>query len=531
MTSIGEALIQYLEAQKVNIIFGIPGVHTVELYRGLSRSGIRHITSRHEQGAGFMADGYARVSGRPGVAFVITGPGVTNILTPMAQARADSVPMLVVSSVNEQDSLGLGLGHLHELPNQHALCELVASSSVQITSAKELLPVLDQAFTDFDTKRPGPAHIEIPIDVMTDPHSTPIKPTKLSQTPCPNNADIVLAARRLTACKNPLILAGGGARHAGKELQLIAEMLAAPVLLTTNARGLLHKHPLSIPASGSLQATRKLILEADGVLAVGTELGSTDYDMYRQETLPELRGLVRIDICSQQLKRKTAEVSLNGDAKAVLAALIAQLSPVSAECSQRAANRTSQTRMAAQAELSDDYRQHIEILDTIRDALPGSLLIGDSTQAIYAGNLYFDHDRAGAWFNSSTGYGALGYAIPAAIGAACAAPDETVICITGDGGAQFSLPELMTASQEELSIIFIVWNSHGYLEIEKTMAEADVEVIGCDPGPPDFSAIAKACAMPYHSCSNNSIAIKTVLELAAASPGPVLIEILAFEEN
>ncbi|MFT5700463.1 MAG: acetolactate synthase-1/2/3 large subunit [Desulforhopalus sp.] len=529
--TIGEALVRYLEAKKVEVIFGIPGVHTVELYRGLSRSRIRHITSRHEQGAGFMADGYARVSGKAGVVFVITGPGVTNVLTPMAQARADSIPMLVISAVNERASLGLGLGHLHELPDQHALCALVACSSARVASSEDLLPALDQVFTDFIAKRPGPAHIEIPIDVMSDSYSTPIEPRLLSRCAHPEETEITQAARLLAACENPLILAGGGARNASMELQKLAEKLAAPVVLTTNARGLLHKHPLCVPASGSLQTIRRLMAEADGVLAVGTELGSTDYDMYRNGPLHELQGLVRIDICSQQLKRHPAEINLNGDAAALLTALNTQLSPATTERSQGAIDSASQTRRAAQEELSEECHHQLDILNTIRDTLPGSLFIGDSTQPIYAGNLYYDHDRTGGWFNSATGYGALGYAIPAAIGAACAAPDETVICITGDGGAQFSLPELMTAVQEELSIIFLVWNNGGYLEIEKAMTEAEVEVIGCDPHPPDFSSIAKACSMPFHSCANNSTAIKTVLELVASPSGPVLIEIRAFEEK
>lgn len=529
MTTISEALIQYLDAQQVEIIFGNPGVHTLELYRGLSRSRIRHVTSRHEQGAGFMADGYARVSGKAGIVFVITGPGVTNVLTPMAQARADSVPILIVSSVNEQASLGLGLGHLHELPDQHALCALVACSSVQIISPEGLLPALDQAFTDFKVKRPGPFHIEIPLDVMNFPHSDSIETKNLSQSTHPENVNIERAARRLSAFENPVILAGGGARKAGSELQMLAEKLAAPVVLTTNARGLLHKHPLCIPASGSLLAVRKLMTEADGVLAVGTELGTTDYDMYRRETLDRLQGLVRIDICPQQLQRHTVDIALNGDAADILATLNSQFTEPSPERLQCAAELASQTRNAAQAELSACYRHHIEVLNTIRDTLPKSLIIGDSTQPIYAGNLYYDHDRVGGWFNSATGYGALGYAIPAAIGAAFATPNETIICLTGDGGAQFSLPELMTAAQNELSIIFIVWNNRGYLEIEKSMGDAKIEVVGCDLIPPDFSAIARACSMPYHSCANTSTAIKNILQSVSNLSGPILMEIRAFD--
>jgi len=531
MTKIGEALVQYLEAQQVDIIFGIPGVHTIELYRGLAKSSIRHITSRHEQGAGFMADAFARVSGKPGVAFVITGPGMSNILTAVAQARADSVPILIVSGVNEQGSLGLGLGHLHELPDQQALCSLVACSSVRIRSAEDLVPALNQIFTGFSTQRPGPVHIEIPIDVMGFPYPSSIEIKKLAQVSRPVSADIARAVKILAASKKPLILAGGGTRGAAKEVQALAESLDAPVVLTTNARGLLHKHPLCVPASGSLHAVRRLITDAEIVLALGTELGTTDYDMYRDGGFPEIPKLIRVDICDQQIKRHVAEVGLAGDSAAVVTALLSKLSNDLTRQTWPGADIAAKTRLAAQAALSADYRHLLDILNTIRDTMPGSLIIGDSTQLIYAGNLYYDHDRVGGWFNSATGYGALGYAIPAAIGAAFAVPDETVICLTGDGGAQFSLSELMTASQEKLSIIFIIWNNRGYLEIEKSMVVAEVDAFSCDMAPPDFEALAVACAMPFYVCSETTTEIRKALKHAAAHPGPVILEVRAFHES
>ena len=169
MTTLGEVLITLLEAHGVDTVFGIPGVHTVELYRGLAGSKIRHITPRHEQGAAFMADGYARASGKPGVAFVITGPGLTNAVTAMAQARADSVPMLVISGVNATPTLGKGLGYLHELPDQRGMMEKVALASTRITEAHALPDALAKAFALFTGARPGPVHIEIPIDVMAVP--------------------------------------------------------------------------------------------------------------------------------------------------------------------------------------------------------------------------------------------------------------------------------------------------------------------------------------------------------------------------
>ena len=156
MTTCGEFLVKQLEAWGVDTVFGIPGVHTVELYRGLHGSSLRHISPRHEQGAGFMADGYARASGKPGVCFIITGPGMTNILTAMGQAYADSIPMLVISSVNERERLGLGKGYLHELPNQRAMTAGVTAFSHTLMSVEELPGVLARAFAVFEGERPRP---------------------------------------------------------------------------------------------------------------------------------------------------------------------------------------------------------------------------------------------------------------------------------------------------------------------------------------------------------------------------------------
>ncbi|MGO4835407.1 thiamine pyrophosphate-binding protein, partial [Rhizobiaceae sp. 2RAB30] len=280
MATVGEALITLLEAHGVDTVFGIPGVHTVELYRGLAGSRIRHVTPRHEQGAGFMADGYARVSGRPGVAFVITGPGVTNTITAMAQARADSIPMLVISAVNALPTLGKGLGYLHELPDQRGMMEKVALFSHRVEDGTELPEVLHRAFSLFASARPGPVHIEVPLDVMGRPCEALQAPDVTAAPPPPDVGLIAEAARRAAGARHPLILAGGGAKRAEAALKRLAEKLDAPVVTTANARGLLYGHALGVPASPSLFAVRAMMAEAEFVIAAGTEFGPTDYDMY-----------------------------------------------------------------------------------------------------------------------------------------------------------------------------------------------------------------------------------------------------------
>lgn len=524
MTTVGEALIDLLEAHGVDTVFGIPGVHTVELYRGLARSRIRHVTPRHEQGAGFMADGYARASGRPGVAFVITGPGLANTITAMGQARADSVPMLVISGVNATDTLGKGLGHLHEMPDQRGMMEKVALFSQRITAARELPAALSKAFSLFATARPGPVHIEIPIDVMAMPADGLAAVAADADRPHARPADIAQAAKLAGAATRPLILAGGGVREAEAALKRLAERLGAPVVETANARGLMHGHPLTVPASPSLAPIRKLIADADLVIAAGTEFGPTDYDMYGDGGFPELARLVRIDIGADQLARRAATISIHADCGEAIEALLAALDSQSAPVDADGPARADAARSAALAGLDAATRAQIRVVETIRDALPGSIIVGDSTQPIYAANLYYDHDRPCGWFNAATGFGALGYGPAAAIGASIAMPDAPMVCLTGDGGFQFTLPEIGAALDADAPVIFVVWNNRGYREIETSMRSVGVEPVGVSPAPPDFCKIADAYGIVSQRLSGTDDLSEALVQ-ARASRRSRLIEI------
>ena len=243
MATCGEVLVKLLEAYGVEQVFGIPGVHTVELYRGLAGSSINHVTPRHEQGAGFMADGYARTSGKPGVCFIITGPGMTNITTAMGQAYGDSIPMLVISSVQSRSQLGGGRGKLHELPNQSAMMAGVAAFSHTLMSAAELPSVLARAFALFQAGRPRPVHIEIPLDVLVENADALLasQPVNIARPGAAPDA-IKQMSQCLASARRPLILAGGGAIEAAPALTRLAERLGAPVALTINAKGMLPSH-------------------------------------------------------------------------------------------------------------------------------------------------------------------------------------------------------------------------------------------------------------------------------------------------
>lgn len=549
MKRVGEWLIERLEARGVDVVFGIPGIHTIELYRGLAASAIRHVTPRHEQGAAFMADGYARVSGRPGVCLLISGPGLTNAITAMAQARADRIPMLVISGVNARETLGKGRGHLHELPDQSALMGAVALATRTLREPAQLDTMLSELFAIMLGQRPGPVHLEIPLDVMamgvdgsvpTDgegtsgageeslvdtPAAAAIRMDRFYATASDNTEHdgILRIVSECARARRIVMLVGGGASAAGMTLQDCADHLDAPVVSTVNARGLLAGHPLVVPASPSLKAVRALIADADLVIAIGTEMGPTDYDMFECGAMPAPLRWVRVDSDPKRLAAEPrADIAVRGDACAVLARLLERLleeSPVS-NTDGEGARRAQQTRAAAREEIGCVYRDHVALIDALWHVVPDATIVGDSTQLVYAGNLYVEAPRPRAWFNSSTGYGTLGYAPPAAIGAWLADPDKPVICLVGDGGLQFSLAEMGSARDVDADVAFIVWNNHGYREIETAMRAASIAPIGVTPSAPDFVAIAQAYGLPATQVAE----IDSLLESLRVLPRPCLIE-------
>lgn len=521
--TLGEHLVRLLERYGVRHVFGIPGVHTAELYRGLHGSAIRHITPCHEQGAGFMADGYARVTGRPGVCFVITGPGVTNIATAMAQAYADSIPMLVISGVAATADLGHPIGRLHELPDQGGLAAKLSAFSHTLQRPDELPDVLARAFRLFAEERPRPVHIEIPLDLMGRTVAADLADPELIAPRAAPPEGLRDAARLLQGAAKPVILAGGGVRRSLSSVAELAERLDAPVVMTVNGRGLLPLgHALAVPASPSLDAVRRLIAGADVVLAAGTELGPTDYDMYVRGGFAIPGRLIRIDLdAGQRGLGPEPELFLRGDAGLSLAGLARLIEPQTR--ARTGAGRAAEARGAAFHELSPATRRKIEILQAIRDALPGAAIIGDSTQAVYAGNLYFEPDAPGGWINSATGYGTLGYALPAAVGAKLGAPERPVVCLAGDGGIQFTIGELGSAMDTGTPIIVLVWNNRGYGEIKSYMEERGIAPEGVDLFTPDFCALARAYGWAAERLESAGD-LPRLLRDAASRPGPTLIE-------
>jgi acetolactate synthase-1/2/3 large subunit len=529
MESCGTFLMRLIERYGIEIAFGIPGVHTVELYRGLAATGIRHVTPRHEQGAGFMADGYARVTGRPALCIATTGPGMTNILTAMGQAYADSIPMLVLSSVTTTEQLGLGSGTLHELPSQRNLVAGVAAFSHTVLDTRQIPEVLAHAFTAFRSQRPRPVHIEIPIDVIQRPTATAdLTPRRLPNAAGPAPAMIAEAAALLTAARNPIMLLGGGSVGGAAEARALADQLDIPVINTINAKGILPPaHPLHAGENLGFAPLREALRKADIVLAVGTEFGETE--MYPEPAAIEIGGkLIRIDIDPHQLVRPmVAHLPIQSDAKTALAMLLAATGSNGKRregSTPSGGERAAALREAVRPLWWPEIATHSRILEVVSRILKDSIIAGDSTEIIYAGNQFYRPGRPRSWFNSSTGYGTLGYGLPAGIGAKLAAPDRPVVVLIGDGGLQFTIGEMASAVEARTPIILLLWNNQGYGEIKNYMIQRQIPTLGVDIFTPDFLTIAQGFGWTADSATSLDH-LASLLTAAANSAGPTLIEL------
>ncbi|HWT99472.1 MAG TPA: thiamine pyrophosphate-dependent enzyme, partial [Terriglobales bacterium] len=318
----------------------------------------------------------------------------------------------------------------------------------------------------------------------------------------PDNAVITQAADLLAASKNPVLVLGGGAADAAEELRVLAEKLDAPVIHTINAKGILPPgHPLRAGENMALTPIRRLLAEADLVLAIGTEFGETE--MYPDPAPIEINGqLIRIDIDAEQLTRgPVATLPILADAGLAVSAL--NRAPALATSRARSgAARAAATYAAVRACWWPAVGRHQRIAEIVADCLPDAILVGDSAEPVYALNQSYQAPRPRSYFNSSTGYGTLGYGLPAALGAKLAAPDRPVIVLAGDGGLQFSISELAAAVEARIPVILLLWNNQGYGEIKSFMEERRIMPIGVDIYTPDFQTIVRgfgcAVARPDH---------------------------------
>jgi thiamine pyrophosphate-dependent acetolactate synthase large subunit-like protein len=527
--STGELLIELLADRGVEVVFGIPGVHTLELYRGLAHARMRHVTPRHEQGAAFMADGYGRVSDRPGVCLLITGAGLTNAATGIASAYHDSQPLLIVSSATDTRQSGRGFGPLHDLPDQQQFMATITASSETVLSPVQLSAAVDRAFSILNGSRPRPVHIGLPLDVLSEraademPSATTLDANLAPSMP--SSADLDRAAEFLSSARDPVIILGGGARDAGDEALRVSAAIGAPIVTTVNGKGAIpESHGASLGATLTLEPVYGALQTSEAVLAVGTELSDVDY--YYQGDVPRFSGkLIRVDADASQVnRRREPAVALVGDSANTLSQLAARLSHPGHDRSDDASARASKLR--SHLEWWPGAERFFPVLDAISDALaPDGIVASDSTQLAYVANCYLSMERTRSYLCPS-GYGTLGPALPMAIGAKIAAPDRPVVCLIGDGGLLFTIAELATAVELQLPIAICLWQNHGYGEIRDAMDQAAVPHIGTDGSAHDYIQIARGFGC--HALRAKSLnAVTTAVASSFARRVPTLIELPA----
>jgi thiamine pyrophosphate-dependent acetolactate synthase large subunit-like protein len=517
-------LVESLLAEDVDLLFGIPGVGTLAVYDAfVDHPELRHIEVRHEQSAVFMADGYSRASGRVGVAFTSNGPGALNTITAMATAHNDSVPVLHLVSENPPEVRRKGKGHFHDISDQFGIFRPVSGYAAQVALADEIPAAVNSAFFALRNRRPRPALVEFANEAFTtDTSGTALPAAERVERPLDPVA-LAHAAEVLVGAERPLVWAGGGiaTAEAAAGLTRIVERLGAPVITTQKGKGAMPwEHPLHIGNWANELPTRDLIDDCDVLLAVGTRFSYFPTGAWSLR-LPE--RIVQIDIDPAEIGRNyRVEAGVVGDTGAVLSALEAELD--------RAGHTPLPWRADEVAEVLTRITEavgapiEIEVLDQLRSVLPAeSLVFNDPTTIAFWARSHWKTDRPRTWFVPS-GFGTLGFALPASIGARLARPDTPSVAIIGDAGIMFTIQDLMTAVQENVPAIVMVFNDEGYGVERRHQDHIYGRRSGVDVRPPDFVALAHAFGARGIRVEDLSRVGETLASVLDAD-GPTLIEI------
>jgi thiamine pyrophosphate-dependent acetolactate synthase large subunit-like protein len=517
-------LVESLLAEGVDLLFGIPGVGTLAVYDAfVDHPELRHIEVRHEQSAVFMADGYARASGRVGVAFTSNGPGALNTITAMATAHNDSVPVLHLVSENPPDVRRKGKGHFHDISDQFGIFRPVAAYAAQVALADEIPTAVNSAFFALRNRRPRPALVEFANEAFTTTTSaSALPPAQRVERPI-DRAALARAAEVMAGAERPLVWAGGGIAtpEAAAALTRIVERLGAPVVTTQKGKGAMPAdHPLHIGNWANEQPTRDLIDDCDVLLAVGTRFS---YFPTGGWTLRLPDRIVQIDLDPAEIGRNyRVEAGVVGDAGAALTALEGELD--------RLDHRPLPWRDDDVAKVLSRITEavgtpvEIEVLDQIRSVLPPEALVfNDPTTIAFWARSHWKSDRPRTWFVPS-GFGTLGFAMPASIGARLARPDTPSVAVIGDAGVMFTIQDLMTAVQESVPAIVLVFNDEGYGVERRHQDHLYGRRSGVDVRPPDFVALAHAFGARGIRVDDLNRVGETVASVLDAD-GPTLIEI------
>ncbi len=497
-----ELAIAMLEAHGIDTVFGIPGVHTLALYYALGGSSIRHILARHEQGAGFMADGYARASGRPGGALIITGPGITNVATPVGEAYADSSPVFVLSSNVERAYVDRMRGSLHDLKDQLGLMAAITQWNARAATAAEVPVVVSEALRRVTSGRPRPVHVEVPLDVLDEVAPVTIPPSVHDEGRLlPDSSRLQEAADLLKGATKVIVYCGGGAvtANAGPQVLALAERLGAPIVTSIMGKGSVPEdHPLVVGALWEPDnAVDGLLHEADCLVVFGSKLGVQATANFQLQMPPTL---IRVDVDEQELSLNAQPtLGILGDAALAAEGINSLLAGEDYQATGFGVDAVVTARR--QARLGAFGADRLPYLDALRRAVPRDGIIAfDMTMMSYAAcGLFPVYEPRTFLFPS--GYGTLGFALPAAIGAKVARPEQPVVSVCGDGGFQFTMEEVATAIQHRVGVPIVIFNDTTYSAVKDEQARSrGGRFLAVDLVNPDFVQLAHAYGIEGVRC-------------------------------
>ncbi|MDY3591454.1 acetolactate synthase large subunit [Enterobacter kobei] len=522
-----QLIVHLLERQGITTVAGIPGGTVLPLYDALSQSTkIRHVLARHEQGAGFIAQGMARTQGKPAVCMACSGPGATNLVTAIADARLDSIPLICITG--QVPSSMIGTDAFQEV-DTYGISIPITKHNYLVRDISELPQVISDAFRIAQSGRPGPVWIDIPKDVQTAEIEIDVLPEPGDRAPAPEfSAESVRdAAAMINAAKRPVLYLGGGAVNAANEIRQFAEKASLPTTMTLMALGMLPKaHPLSLGMLGmhGARSTNYILQEADLLIVMGARFD--DRAIGKTEQFCPNAKIIHVDIDRAELgKIKQPHVAIQGNVAEVLAQLIPQTDAADrADWRQLVADLQKEFPGAIPTE--GDPLSHYGLINAVAACVDDSAIITTDVgqHQMWTAQAY-PLNRPRQWLTSG-GLGTMGFGLPAAVGAALANPDRKVICFSGDGSLMMNIQEMATAAENQLDVKIILMNNEalGLVHQQQSLFYKQGVFAATYPGMINFMQIAAGFGL--HTCDLNAEEdAHAALQAAISRPGPALIHV------
>jgi acetolactate synthase-1/2/3 large subunit len=517
----GEAIVNGLVAHGVDTVFGLPGAQIYGLFDAFHQAQLKVIGARHEQACGYMAFGYARSTGRPGVFSVVPGPGVLNAGAALLTAYGSNEPVLCLTGQVPTQFLGKGRGHLHEMPDQLATLRTFVKWADRIEYPDNAPALVGRAFQEMLSGRRGPAALEMPWDVFTQRAETgPSNQLDPFPAPLPDPDRVKAAAALIAGSKSPMIFVGSGAIHARDEILELAELIDAPVVAFRSGRGIVsNAHELGL----TMAAAYKLWPRTDLMIGIGTRM-ELPASGFRWPFQPAGLKSVRIDIDPAEMRRLTPDAAVVADAMAGTSELLAAVRKAGYT---KTGGRRTAIREASAAALREiqSVQPQMAYLNILREVLPSNAIVTDELSQVGFASWYGFPVYEPRTFITSGYQGTLGSGFPTALGAKIAHPDRTVVAITGDGGFMFGVQELATAVQFKIGVVTLVFNNNAYGNVRRDQRERfEGRAVASDLVNPDFVKLAESFGVAAARVTSPD-QFRAALEKALAHGGPYLIDV------